>query len=1443
METELADNNQYKADDIAIVGMAGRFPGSPDIAAFWRNLKEGVESVRWFSEAELRKAGVDPALLSNPAYVRARAMVEGADLFDAEFFGLTPREAEISDPQQRLLLECAWDAMENSGYGGVEPGPTGVFVSALMNAYLPAVLSRSDLVESAGLLRIYLGNDRDHFATWISYKLNLTGPSATVQTACSSSLVAVHMACQSLLTYQCDMALAGGVNIGIPQMTGYLYQLGGILSRDGHCRAFDAAGSGSVPGEGAGVVVLRRLQDALNSGDPIRAVIKGSAVNNDGARRVGFTAPSVEGQAEVVAMAHAMAEVQPSEISYIETHGSGTSLGDPVEVAALARAFHSDGTGATLIGSVKTNIGHAGAAAGVAGLIKTVLSLENEMIPPSLHFEKSNPEIDFGATPFHVNNRLAPWPRSGQARFAGVSSFGLGGTNAHLVLQEAPERKRRVVEPCTGYLLTISAQSRAALQAATRRLSEFLAGNPDTDLKDVAYTLQVGRRRFDYRRVVVCNSREEAIESLSALNPENVFSATEPLRRRELMFLFPGVGDHYPGMARDLYEQEPTFRAAIDECSAILAPELGQDIRKLLLPPRENSVPRAGSNGLDLKLMLSGRNKSGATHDGLDRVSIVHAAVFIVEYALARMWQGFGLTPRGLLGYSLGEYVCACLAGVFELRDVLKLVVERGRLIEKLPAGLMLAVPLAAEKLSPWLNPQISLSGLCEPALTVVAGAPQAVEELETTLARENIVCKRLASTHALHSWMMTPAAGDLAALVARFRRRPPQIPYVSNVTGQWITPEQAASPEYWAEHLCKPVRFSEGLRSLCAGANAALLEVGPGQMLTSLAMQIAGHDPLAAIPSLRPAYESQSDLRFAHGALAKLWLAGVEVNWAAYHKTDGARRIALPSYPFQRKRYSVDTSLKASFPAPAAPFRDWQVLAPQWRQIHSVSGSMPEGPWLVATRDSALAAQLRRVTGSRVVNVQAAKAFQWIDGETVEIDPEEPGQVHQLFSSSAIAGEGCLNIVLDAANPSHDGRLFALMNGVRIGISRPLNITVLLSGARDISGADAVNPEQALRWGACLQFQEEVTGVAFRAIDIAPGMLPDTDSLRNSMIKAWESRDAAIVALRGRRLWSCDYVESAPERNAASGPTTYVVLGAGTVMGSEIVAGLASRSGSRVVCIYDEGEPQPPAERPAAGDVLDVVLNFSDDDEFQNALATIREQMQPFSTLLYCSGSKAEAHSSVHSAIPEAIRALSLAEQAGAALQVSHHVVVMSSADRIGESVMLSLIEARNQSAQGRWMALKCDAVPEGGVMCDILAHVMGLRGSSECIVRRSASGAVIEPSMPAEGEEAVDVRSGELPGAADGLAETETEAVIIDIWRRILGTGRIGVNDNFFRLGGNSLLGLQVTSELRRAFSVDLHPHVLLQFPAIVQLAQHVEDLILLQIEQGDTNPTAQV
>ena len=1130
----------YNDLDVAVIGLSGRFPGAKNIAEFWENLKNGVHSMKFFTDEELRESGEDPALINDPNYVKARGILKDIDKFDAQFFGFFPKEVEILDPQQRLFLECAWEALENASCDADRyDGMIGVFGGVSMNSYIMSyIAAKGGAISTAEGYQLTIGNDKDFLTTKTSYKLNLKGPSIDVQTACSTSLTAIYMAYQSLLSYQCDMALAGGTSINIPQERGYYYQEGMILSSDGYCRAFDSKASGTVGGNGVGVVVLKRLGDAIADGDFIYAVIKGAACNNDGSMRVGFTAPGVEGQADVIAMAQAVANVEPDTISYIETHGTGTTLGDPIEVAALTQVFRekTDKTGFCALGSVKTNVGHLDAAAGVTGFIKTVLALHYEQIPPSLHFEKPNPKIDFLNSPFYVNAKLSPWKNGDAPRRAGVSSFGIGGTNVHVILEQAP------VLPVSGesrkyQMIALSAKTDSALETATQNLVEFFKQNPGVNLADVAYTCHFGRKVFNHRRAVLVSSFEDAKTTLESMNPERIMTTSLPADQADLpvVFMFSGQGSQYVEMGKELYLNEPTFREQVDYCCDFLEPHLGLDLRDLLFP--EADIEQVGEK--------------------LNQTNITQPALFVLEYALAKLWLEWGVKPQAMIGHSIGEYVAACLAGVFSLDDALVLVTKRGELMFSMPAGAMLSIPLDEEKIQPYLNENLVLAAINAQSLSVVSGPFEAINQLEKQLSEAGVETRMLHTSHAFHSKMMDPILEPFKQVVESINLNAPQMPYISNVTGTWITVEEATSPDYWAQHLRQAVRFADGIAELLEDPDRIFLEVGPGKTLSTLARRVPSKTPgRIMLSSMRHPQEKESDVKFALNTLSRLWLAGAKIDWDGFYSHEKRNRIPLPTYPFERQRFWLETGAGAQLGgAPKKELnkkqdiKDWFYL-PSWKRadlpfgLANSNNSEDKKRWLLFVDEEGLSSNIVNSLvqqGNDVKMVMVGKNFGKINGHVLTVNPESGDDYKQLVKTlmendwrpdkivhlwNANLGD-CVateNLPFEKMQFSGFYSLIFLAQALgKQGVTDSIEMNVVTANLQDVTGLEKCCPENATIMGPCKVIPQEYPNITCRSIDIN-GALSETKLVSKLLSEFHSPAEDLVVAYRGNHRWVQSY-------------------------------------------------------------------------------------------------------------------------------------------------------------------------------------------------------------------------------------------------------------------------------------------------------------------------------
>ncbi|MDL2078364.1 SDR family NAD(P)-dependent oxidoreductase [Streptomyces sp. GXMU-J15] len=1092
-------NREPDLERVAVIGMAGRFPGSPDIDTFWTHLAQGREGITAFTDDELTE--VDPALLRRDDYVRAKGLLADADLFDAGFFGYSPREAEIMDPQHRVFLECAWHALESAG---IDPhryeGRIGVFAGAGFNSYLALnLLNNQQVLDAAGMYQVLLGGDKDFLATRTAYKLGLKGPGITVQTACSTSLTAVHLACQSLLNGECDIALAGGVAVSAPLRGGYQYEPGGILSPDGHCRAFAADASGTVPGNGAGVVVLRRLAEARESGDPVDAVILAGAVNNDGSLKAGYTAPSVEGQAEVIAEALALADVDPASIGYVETHGTGTPLGDPIEIAALTRAFRggTDARGFCAIGSVKSNVGHLDAAAGVTGLIKTVLALKHAAIPPTLHCADPNPELALESSPFYVNTELRPWPRGAEPRRAGVSSFGIGGTNVHLVLEEAPaETGTAPGRPVR--LLALSGKTPQALTDTAHRLADHFERHPDTDLDDAAHTLACRRQPFGHRAAVVCHSTKDAVTAL-----RGIASAAPAAERAPVAFLFPGQGAQYVGMGRELYEREPVFAEEFDRCAELFAPYL--DLCELVF-------------------------RADGAEDRLTRTECAQAALFAVEYALARLWLSWGVVPRAMAGHSIGEFVAATVAGVFSLPDAVHLVAARGRLVGEMPEGAMLSIFLPEAEVSGWLGEGLSVAAVNSSALTVVSGSAQDIDALEARLKAASVTCRRLHTSHAFHSPAMTDAVAPFTEEVRKVTLNAPRIPFLSNVTGTWITDEQATDPEYWGTHLRRPVRFRDALDVLLADPALVPLEVGPGHTLANFVRAHASWTTGRTVAgSLPHPGDRTDDTAYLLSHLGTLWSAGAEVDWAAFHGAGHRRAVRLPGYAFQRQRYWVEPEPRSTAPRRTARSTE-RFTSPGWvRMPHTPVPRESGAPevWVLLGADQPLGRALNDQLTAEAASVVP------VTGE-----PADRDRLAALLRSPAVADAESLRLVHLWSTSDDDARRFGFDSLITLAQAladvrpaAPVTLDVLCRGVFAVTGDEELRPDNATVLGPCTVIPQEIPGITCRALDIT-GAAPE--ALLGALRAAPPGEPE--LALRGRHWWRRTFDPVAVERAEGTG-------------------------------------------------------------------------------------------------------------------------------------------------------------------------------------------------------------------------------------------------------------------------------------------------------------------
>ncbi|MBD2775779.1 type I polyketide synthase [Iningainema tapete] len=1546
-------NNLNAQDEIAIIGMAGRFPGAKNVDSFWQNIQDCVESISFFTDEELVSAGIESTVFKDPLYVRAGSVIKDIELFDASFFGFSPREAEITDPQHRLFIECVWSALENAGYDSeTYSGQISLFAGVAFSTYLISILyPNRNLIESADSFQIAIGNDKDHLPTQVSYKLNLTGPSINVQTTCSTSLVAVHLACQSLLNGESDIALAGGVSIKVPQKTGYRYLEGGINSPDGHCRAFDAKAKGTIFGNGLGVVVLKRLEDAIADGDFIHAIIKSSAINNDGSLKVGYTAPSVDGQREVILEALALAGVEPETITYIETHGTGTPLGDPIEIKALTQAFRASTNKKSFcaISSVKTNVGHLNTAAGVTGLIKTVFALKNKQIPPSLHFEQPNPQIDFANSPFYVNTKLSEWNTNGTPRRAGVSSFGIGGTNAHVILEEPPD-----VETFHGtslpsrprQLLLLSAKTSTALETTTANLIAHLQQNPDLNVADVAYTLQVGRRAFDHRRIVVCRDCDDAVKALTSQQAQRVFTYHYKPGHRPVVFMFSGQGAQYVNMGRELYEVEPTFRKYVDTCAQILQPHLNQDIRHILYP-KEQQIEAATRQ--------------------LQQTAITQPALFVIEYALAQLWMEWGVRPEAMIGHSIGEYVAATIAGVFSLQDALAIVATRGKLMQQLPTGSMLAIPLGEKDVQSLIENvetfhetslhtdriSVQIAAINSPSSCVVSGTREAIAGLQNQLSSKGIECRLLHTSHAFHSHMMEPILDPFVQALKKVKLNSPRIRFISNVTGTWITDEQATNPSYWSQHLRQTVRFSTGISQLLQQFEGVFLEVGSGRTLSTLTTQhIKPEAKQLVLTSLRHVKEQQSDISFLLQTLGRLWLFGVQIDWSKFYTHEQRHRLPLPTYPFERQRYWIDATPSSSSGKPVTldkkqDIADW-FYVPSWKRSLLPHSSSPNQnkfalmQWLLFVDECGVGSELvhrLQQNGLNVIMVKVGEQFTKFSEGIYAIDPQNRNDYDALFQELIALGKTPQHIAhlwsLNTFGTCQLGKylefnslLFLTQALDKLKISDRLQLWVVSNQIQEVNGNETLDPEKATVLGLCKVIPQEYPNIICRSIDvvlmnrIAPGLNlgeaenaeeergEEDDYVIDQIIKEFTGLSSdLVVAYRDRYRWVQMFeplrLESAvEEKTPLRKQGVYLFAGGIESLGVTLAEYLAKTLQVKLIFIEDWAFPEKDefsqwleshaqenevsckirkllALRELGAEVLVIRADTTNYDQMYQSLAF--ENIGQIHGVIYSTG---RIRDNIFCSIPEIgkigleklfdsqLHHITVLEQALQNRKLDFCIIISSLSSILGgfgltlyssvNQLIDTFTQKHNQTNSLSWSIINWDklqlnatqeqntlgqvsglelAITETeslevfkrifslGEGTQVVISTVDIKARSERTFKRDS----LLDSKSSSQEDSSSRYSRSNLGNSYVAPTNELEKQITEIWQEVLGIAQVGIYDNFYELGGDSLIATQLVSRLRAKFPVELPLRDLLRQAMIpVKQAEMIEQLLLDKIEE---------
>lgn len=1483
-------------EGIAIVGMGARFPGSPTAKAFWEHLTAGASLLSQATDEDLRNAGVDPDSAQALHFVRSGTQLQDAENFDAKFFGLTRREAEILDPQQRIFLECAYQAMEHAGLTG-DGTRVGVFAGCGMNTYLMQLLGNPELMASAGGYQLMLGNDKDFLATRVAYKLNLRGPAVVIQTACSTSLAAVHLACQSLLSGECDSALAGGVSVMFPQVAGYAYIPGMILSPDGLCRPFDEQAQGTVPGKGAGVVVLKRLSDATAAGDTIYAVIAGSAWNNDGSGKVGYTAPSVEGQASVIRAAQAAAGIQPDLVGYVEAHGTGTELGDPIEVAALTEVFGNRPAESApcVLGSVKANMGHADVAAGVASLIKATLAVHHGVIPPTPHFSRPNPAAGIEESPFRVSASSARWPEGETDRWAGVSSFGIGGTNVHLCLRNASAKESDFETRATEggpWIFPVSAKTPAALDASLSRLAEFVEESTDISLSSASFTLQSGRRPYAHRRAVVAETSEELARMLR--KPRGASQRDSHTDPSKLAFLFPGQGLQFAGMAASLYADDAPFRALIDKGLGLLPPEIAQEIG----------------------LAICG-NQAGHEELSTMPTGTAQPLLFLVEYALAMRWIDIGVKPSLLLGHSLGELTAATVAGVFSFEDGLRLTAARGRFMQEMAEGAMLAVSLPVESAALYLDGDVWVAAENGPKLTVISGTPGSVFDVERRFAEARIATVRLHTDRAFHSPYMAEASARFHAVVASVERREPSLPWLSNVSGTWITPQEATSPEYWADQMTSRVRFVENA-ALLANRGYFLLEVGPGDALASLVRQ---HDrSLPSASSLGGPNRRGDDLRSFVEATARVWESGFNLTWEQLpvRGTGRPRKIALPTYPFERQRYWVekthgsatevvqtDSSIQRGPAEKRSDVSSWFYL-PSWQRTPAAT-QMFRPSWEVVT--TWLILEDARDDEQSFGKPLRGRLEQ--EGKRVLLLPASLASRHDLESfwkehREAIAGTK-LGLIccwtLRGAEVDLYAKLLLVLQTAQTARVRFAQAEFLFDELFEVSGENVEDTQRAVTEGLARILPAEFAGLPVRIIDPGPLSFASDNGRSMSAVLDSVAKEIAIVPMPGQivayrnqirwqQVWQPVRLESPPVSKLRIGGT-YVITGGIGGIGYVLARHLLGKYNAKVALLgrtllpirerweewLSEHGPNDPVSRriqrakeltELGGDLLLLSADVADPAAMGKSWAAIEQSFGPVHGVIHAAGLHIGARIAGQSleAVQEVFRPKVDGSQVLANLLAGRKLdflLFCSSIDAIVPLAGTSAYAAANafQDRYGLWcrqhlklpaISVNFDAWQEVGMAADmettaefepVKAARLRLAMTPEegidvveralawgepqvlvstvdflALVRNAIDSLESQPASASKGERELD-----SPDAIDTADSPETQAVI-DIWKELLGADWIGAEDNFFDLGGHSLLGTMVLARIRERFDTELSIRAIFDAPTPQALGERIRE-----------------
>ncbi len=1500
---------QTNGQEIAVIGMAGRFPDANNIRAYWENIAAGLESISVATDEELKNLGVDETLLADEKYIKVKGgLLEDWDKFDARFFGFAPFEAALMDPQTRLFLECAWSAVEDAGYSVDRLSHrVGVYAGAGSHHHWEIQALQSDSARRAGLLSAISLADKDFISSRVSHQLNFTGPSCNLQASCATSLVAVHTACQALLNGECDMALAGGVSIYSQPKPGYLDQGDSYFSSDGHLRAFDANASGTVSGEGVGVVVLKLLEDAQRDRNHIYAVVKGSAVNNDGHRKANYSAPAVEGQKRVIRQALSVAQVAPQSIGYVECHGTGTLLGDPIEVEALKQAFEGGEKGECALGSVKCNIGHLNGAAGIAGFIKAVLAVWHRQLPPLINYSSPNPAIDFSDSPFYVNTRLIPWESKSSPLRAGVSAFGIGGNNAHVIVEQAPPVPPDAATSKKVHILAVSAMTEDRLSSYSEALSRRLKEENGDRLGDIAYTFNSGRRHFRCRAFVTGRTSAEVSSQLAASAQRKHSILPEAAVDRPVVFIFSGQGSGYPEMGRGIYRSEPIFRRHLDKCFQLLEPLMGEDITPILYPP-------AGGD---------------SSNEHINQPRYTGPIKFAFEYALARMLISWGIVPTAMIGHSLGEYVCACLSGVISLPDALALVVLRNRLMEGTREGAMLSVPLTEAEACDWLDDEVALAAVNTPHNAILSGSLERLDAVAAALKSGGIDSIRFNVARAGHSMFMDGILDEFERAVAAVSLSPPQIPYISDVSGDWISPQMATDPKYYARHIRSTVRFSDGLATLLDLDHAAFIQVGADRGPVVFVEQQPGFSSQhSALNLVRHRKNEISDEQHLAEALGRLWQSGVSLDWAAYYAPYAPRRCSLPTYPFKGDTFSLpqsdtqgeDASLLLT-PLAGAVSQKSRLYVPLWRQQPSFRvnpSRSSENKVLLFMDTCGLGAYLSRQMrsrGNKVIEVhpQGRNASQSLNGRAIRMDVKED---YLDLIKEIKATHGGIDHIVHAAGFGTERRgkdfekfedlldcgiysvLFLVQALGYADAAGPIHLDVITNNMQEVIGGELTCPEKATLLGALNVIEAEYENIKCRCIDVDLNGSDDAAhcQLYGRILQEVDtpSKDG-LVALRGRSRWLKTY--EAVNLSAGQGASpirpggVYLIIGGLGRIGLAISRYLAQSAQVTIVMLQRSAVPARETwerylgrsskddsmvekigrlmDLEAAGAEIETYsVDVADADRLEKTIATITQRHDRVNGVFHCAMDpgggliQGREKKEMDVVLAAKVKGTLLLDRLLSDQDLDFFVLfsslsavlpVVGKIDYCSANAFLDAFAHHpRQGLKTRYMAINwnywegtplIDApetaaiIRKNGVSqkegIGILARLLEEPLPQVLVSRKHPADyaqALKETSLAHYAQTSVTVESvaeslqnyrRTVPYSAPG---NERESILADIWQAFFGYSEIGVTDDFFQLGGDSLKALHIIPRINARLGGAVTIANFYRYPTIAEMAAYL-------------------